>query len=156
MCRRTKNLCHAKFPLIPNLSNSSLYSNDYNKLWGLITSMLVAFILKYLKWWVGQHWIRSEIMLDHTETFKNIQERFDSRVIIILTLPILNIIQKDYFRCLSYFSMIISTKSSLTIPSDWSADEHFWLVRRWASLIGRHNMRHLTDQPFRFQFQVLI
>ena len=32
-------------------------------------------------------------MLDHTETVMNIQERFDSRVIIILTLSILNIIQ---------------------------------------------------------------
>ena len=66
-------------------------------------------------------------MLDHTETFKNIQERFDSRVIIILTLSILNIIQKDYFWCLSYFSTIISTKSSLAIRSDWSDDEHLWL-----------------------------
>ena len=33
-------------------------------------------------------------MLDHTETVMNIQERFDSRVIIILTLSIHNIIQK--------------------------------------------------------------
>ena len=67
--------------------------------------MLVAFIFQYQKWWVGQSWIRAEIMLDHTETFKFIQERFDSRVIIILVLSILNIIQKDYYWCLFHFSM---------------------------------------------------
>ena len=150
MCRRTKNLCHAKFPLILNLSNSSLYSNDYYKLWGLITSMLVAFILKYLKWWVGQHWIGSEIMLDHTETFMNIQERFDSRVIIILTLSILNIIQKDYFWCLPYFSTIISTTSRILIQ------DSLWLVRRWASLIGWYIIYRIYNIPFWFQFQVLI
>ena len=54
-------------------------------------------------------------MLDHTETVMNIQERFDSRVIIILTLSIHNIIQKissDVYLSDHNYSIVASSQTS--------------------------------------------
>lgn len=65
-------------------------------------------------------------MLDHTETVMNIQERFDSRVIIILTLSIHNIIQKissdvylsDQNNCIVVSSLICDWSESRTSRVD--------------------------------------